>query len=78
MKYEHFKKYLLYKYYASFISIKFISKPIDNMSNKQLHNYLLKLNILYNYSKKCYILREEYIKNSIDEDKRDVGHENSN
>jgi hypothetical protein len=43
MKYEHFKKYLLYKYYASFISIKFISKPIDNMSNKQLHNYLLKL-----------------------------------
>lgn len=75
MKYEHFKKYLLYKYYAEFISIKFISKPIDNMSNKQLHNYLVKLKILYNYSEKCYILREEYTKQCIDEDKRDIGHE---
>lgn len=75
MKYEYFKKYLLYKYYASFIPIKFIPKPIDNMSNKRLQNYLLKLKILYNYSEKCYMLREEYTKQCIDEDKRDIGHE---
>ena len=75
MKYEHFKKYLLYKYYASFIPLNFIPKPIDNMSNKQLQDYLLKLGILYKYSKKSYILREEYTKECISEDKRDIGHE---
>jgi len=75
MKYEHFQKYLLYKYYSSFLSKKFIEKSIDNMSNIQLQNYLLKLKILYNYSKKCYILREEYKELCINEEQRDIGHD---
>ena len=75
MKYEHFQKYLLYKYYSSFLSKKFTEKSIDNMSNIQLQNYLLKLKILYNYSKKCYILREEYKKLCINEEQRDIGHD---
>jgi len=75
MKYEHFQKYLLYKYYSSFLSKNFIQKYIDNMSNMQLQDYLLKLKVLYNYSKKCYILRQEYTELCINEDQRDIGHE---
>lgn len=75
MKYEHFKKYLLYKYYSGLISKKFIPKCTNNMSNKQLQNYLLKLKILYKYSKKCYVLREEYKELCISENERDIGHE---
>ena len=76
MKYEYYKKYLLYKYYASFITTtKFIPKSINNMSNKELHKYLLQLKILYNYSKKCYILRKEYRDLCIKEYERDIGHE---
>jgi len=75
MKYEHFQKYLLYKYYSGFLSKNFIPKPINSMSNIQLQNYLLKLKILYNYSKKCYILREEYKELCINEEQRDIGHD---
>lgn len=74
MKYEHFQKYLLYKYYSSFLSKNFIPKSITNMSNKQLQNYLLKLKILNNYSKKSYVLRQEYTELCINEDERDIGH----
>lgn len=75
MKYEHFQKYLLYKYYSSYIPVKFVPKSnYQNMSNKQLENYILKLKMLCNYSKKSYILREQF-KLHINEDKRDVGHD---
>lgn len=75
MKHIHFKKYLLYKYYSGFLSKKFIPRLINNMSNEQLHEYLLKLKVLYNYSKKCYTLREQYTELCINEKERDIGHE---
>ena len=74
MKHSYYKKFLLYKYYTSLISKNFIPKLINNMSKNELYNYLLELENLYHYSKKSYILREEYRDLCIEENKKDIGH----
>lgn len=74
LKTKKCKIYILYKYYNSFITKKFIGKNLSVMSSKQLQIYHIQLKILYNYSLKCYKLREEY-KQFLDPNSHDYSHQ---
>jgi len=66
--------YLLYKIYSNFITKKFVPKKFKKMNTNKLNNYYMKLKLLYNYSKICYTLREK-LRDKLDENERDTGHD---